>query len=43
MTELEKDCLFVKLLEEKFSYSCKVFENDGRQSFDISQVTKGHT
>lgn len=43
MAELEKDCLFCKIIRgEVPSYT--IFENDDVKAFlDISQVTKGHT
>lgn len=43
MTELEKDCLFCKIIRGEIP-SYTVFENDDVKAFlDISQVTKGHT
>ena len=42
MTELEKDCLFCKIIRGEIP-SYTVFENDDVKAFlDISQVTKGH-
>lgn len=43
MTELEKDCLFCKIIRGEIP-SYTIFENDDVKVFlDISQVTKGHT
>ena len=43
MAELEKDCLFCKIIRGEIP-SYTVFENDDVKAFlDISQVTKGHT
>ena len=43
MTELEKDCLFCKIIRGEIP-SYTIFENDDVKAFlDISQVTKGHT
>ena len=43
MAELEKDCLFCKIIRGEIP-SYTVFENDDVKAFlDISQVTPGHT